>query len=234
MIGANPGYAPASWTIVRRYARTFPSRVPPMVISWRWARPCSSACMLSERVSVQRTGRWSAAARPPSMISSPCNPDFGPNPPPTAGVTTRTTAGAYDHRQDTVHSVRDLRGRPVHELAVGGPRRRRRADLERARGEALVHELFRDHHLATVEQVGGCRAARPCDAESTQTLVPASRKSRTSSSERDQRVDDDRPRVVVDHDELRGVFTLLGDFRSRRPRSVRPRSARRRSPAGTS
>ena len=33
MIDANPGYAPASCTILSRYAWTSPSRVPPMVIS---------------------------------------------------------------------------------------------------------------------------------------------------------------------------------------------------------
>ncbi len=49
--------------------------------------------MLSDRVSVHRTGRCSAAARPPSISSSPCMPDFAPKPPPTAGVITRTGAG---------------------------------------------------------------------------------------------------------------------------------------------
>jgi hypothetical protein len=49
--------------------------------------------MLSERVSVQRTGRPTFRANHGRIRSSGYNPILAPKPPPTSGAMTRTWAG---------------------------------------------------------------------------------------------------------------------------------------------
>ena len=66
-----------------------PSRRPPIVTVWTWARPWVIASRFSYRVSVQRAGRPSARATQATAACSGSAPNFAPNAPPTSGVITR-------------------------------------------------------------------------------------------------------------------------------------------------
>ncbi len=71
-----------------------PSRLPPMVISWRWARPCVIPTMFSLRVSAQRSARPVRLAAHATATASRSTPTLAPNPPPTSGVITRIAPGS--------------------------------------------------------------------------------------------------------------------------------------------
>ena len=76
------------------YARTRPSRVPPMATWWTWSRPWTCDCRFSLRVSIQRAGRPRRRATHPTSTSSGLGLILGPNPPPTSGVITCTCSGS--------------------------------------------------------------------------------------------------------------------------------------------
>ncbi len=137
-------------------------------------------------------------------------PELGPEPTadvgdddPDVGCSTPLTAATRPA------PVRDLRRRPLVQPAVG-PRRRRRADLERARGEALVHEPARDDHLATVEElVAGDVGHAERDRVDDDVAPARRRRAGVSAGERRLGVDDRLEHVVVDDDGLGGVDSLL-------------------------
>ncbi len=67
-----------------------PSRRPPIVTVWTWARPWVIASRFSYRLSFQRAGRPSTPATQPTAACSGSAPNLAPNAPPTSGVITRT------------------------------------------------------------------------------------------------------------------------------------------------
>ena len=106
------GYAPASATIRARRPTMRPSRFTPSSAYCTWARPCTIATMFSERDSVHLTGRSRRRASDAAITYSQYAPCLAPKPPPTAGATTRTSAGSRPSAPAGVtHTERILGGR---------------------------------------------------------------------------------------------------------------------------
>ena len=194
---------------------TLPSRVPPIVTFWTWARPWPSAIIDSLRVSVQRTGRSSRLLSSPSTISSGYVPILAPKPPPTSGVMTRTWSASSSLPAtktplmpwaccvDT-HWCR----RPSTHAAADA------AHLQRARRDALVDEAARRRDLAVGEELVARQVRR---AEGGRVEHDVAAGGLVEVGRRRQRllgVDDRVEHVVVDDDGLGGVGRLaagLGD-----------------------
>ena len=71
-----------------------PSRRPPIVTVWRWARPWVIPTRFSFLVSAQRAGRPSRLATQHTSACSGSAPNLAPNAPPTSRVMTRIASGS--------------------------------------------------------------------------------------------------------------------------------------------
>ena len=75
-------------------ARTVPSRLAAIVMSWIWSRPWWADSSDSERVSVHFTGLPSLTDAARTRISSGVTCSLPPKPPPTSGAITRSLCSA--------------------------------------------------------------------------------------------------------------------------------------------
>ena len=190
-------------------ARRLPSRSPPIVTVWSWARPCTIPVMFSERVSLHRTGRPTCFASHATSANSGSAPILAPKPPPTSGAITRTCSASMPSQPGDLvaRGLRVLRGAPEGDAAVLAPLGGGGAGLQRGRGEPLVDQLPRDDDLAAVEEV---RVEVLLVVEAVGGVGARLGEEQHLVGGGGLEVDDDRQRVVVDLDQVGGVLALVG------------------------
>ncbi len=212
--------------------RSCPSRVRPMSTYWTCPRPwLQGNHVLGSGLGPLHRATEPLRERDRDRRTRRTIPFLAPKPPPTAGATTRTCSGSSPSapHSGVADAVRGLRRAPSAMSVVVGARLDEDAvGLHRHRGDALVHEAARHHHVGAVEDLG-IVAEVELDREVRAVLGEQERR---TVRERGLGVDDDGQRVVVDDAPSRPRRPPAPASRRRPPRRRRRRSGRRRRRSG--